>query len=228
MKQYWVTLALLGLFVIPLAAQQTAARKMKMNVMGTSHQGYAIKVPYAQQKAYDYWLAFLKDQGKVSEKRNYIEIKEAPWLNSSDFASVFSRVEGDATEATLWMGLSAEADEGLLATVEAEVNRIPLILRRYELQAKIKEAEQAASFLSRELRNVQREGERLNTQLERNQEQKIELDSAMARNAREKSQLSSDLQLNNKEQSEQQEAFNLAQKQLEQLRQKLQQLQQGQ
>lgn len=196
-----------------------------MNVMGTSYSGFSIQLPYSEQKAKDYLIAYLKDGGKISEKRNYIDIRETYWRLKGEPAAVYAQVVSSSPqEARVWIGYSADATESFIGALESQMESMPFIMHKQHLQTQIKEAEQAASFLSKELKQAEREEQRLSRKLERNIEQKTALEKALEQNIQEKSSLEAEVSGLSQTQEEKSRSLEEVKKQLEYLHEKLRRL----
>lgn len=206
-----------------LMAQDTYRRE-KMNVMGTSYSGFSVQLPYSEQKAKDYLIAYLKDGGKISEKRNYIEIRETYWRPKNDPAAVYAQVVGNQSEARVWIGYSEGAGESFVAALESQMESLPFIMHKQHLQTQIKEAEAAASFLSKEIKQAEREGQRLSRRLEKNIQQKIQLEKALEQNSQEKSSLETEITGNSQAREDKSRSLDEVKHQLEYLQEKLRRL----
>lgn len=222
-KTFFISLSLLLLCSSQLWAQDTY-RKEKMNVMGISYSGFSTLIPYSEQKTKDYLIAYLKDEGKVSEKRNYIEIRETYWRPKGDPAAVYAQVTGGPQEARIWIGYSEGASEDFIKALESQMESLPFIMHKQHLQAQIKEAESAASFLSKELKQAEREAQRLNRQLERNIQQKASLEKALEQNTQEKASLEAEISGNSQTQEDKTQSLDEVKRQLEYLQEKLRRL----
>ncbi|WP_017730390.1 hypothetical protein [Nafulsella turpanensis] len=209
---------------LPLQAQETTYRKEKMNVMGQSYSGFSVQVPYSEQRSKKYLINYLEEEGKAREKKNFIEIKETYWKTKDDPTTVYAQVNGDSTQSRLWIGYSAEADEALIGAIQSQMESLPFILHKQHLQHQIKEAEDAESYLSKELRNTQRDGERLQRDLERNAYEKERLEKELKQNAADKIALEQGIANNSEEQKKKSKALSEVQKQLEYLKEKLSRL----
>lgn len=210
--------------LLPARAQEKSFRKEKMNILGNTTRGYSTQVPYGENKALLYLNTYLKESGKISEKRNFIEIKETSWKKKEDLTKVYALVNGDSTQSRIWMGYTAEAGGELIKALEEQMENLPFLMGRYHLQHQIKEAETAASFLSRELKNTEREGMRLNQKLAHNAQEKIRLEQALDQNAIEKTALEQDIARNETSKEEKAKAMEDVKKQLDLLRERLNRL----
>lgn len=223
MRTIFTGLCLLLLSCSQLMAQDSYRRE-KMNVMGTSYSGFSVKLPYSEQKAKDYLITYLKDGGKISEKRNYIEIKETYWRPKDEPAAVYAQVAGSQTEARVWIGYSEGAGESFVAALESQMESLPFIMHKEHLQSQIKEAETAASFLSKEIKQAEREGQRLDRRLEKNIQQKIQLEKALEQNKEEKSSLEAEITGNSQVQEDKNRSLDEVKRQIEYLQEKLRRL----
>lgn len=208
-------------FLISAHAQEKTWRKEKMNVMGLSHNGFSTTVPFSEYKTKLYLSAYLKENNRISEKRNFTEIKEGPWKGKEDLTKVYALVNGDSTKSRIWLGYSGDAGEELMKAVETEVQNLSFVMNKYHLQFQIKEAESAATFLSKELRNTQRDAQRLSQKLDQNAQEKIRLEQALEQNAQEKIHIEQDLVNNSKNQEDRTKALEEVNRQLELLRERL-------
>lgn len=224
MKPFVLSLLLLSFSFSFVQAQEKAFRKEKRNVMGRSYSGYSVNVPYPEHRSMQYLVSYLKDEGKISEKRNFIEIKETYWKDKKDPAKVYALVTGDSAQSRLWIGYSEEANEELINGLQSQMESLPFLIHKQHLQAQIKEAEEAASFLSKELKHEQRDGKRLQRRLERNKNEKIRLEQALEQNAQEKVQLEQGITENTHSQGAKAEALDDVKKQLEFLKEKISRL----
>lgn len=222
-KTVFIILSLLLLSYAHLWAQDNY-RKEKMNVMGVSYSGFSIQIPYSEQKTKDYLIAYLKEGGKVSEKRNYIEIRETYWRPKGAPAAVYAQVAGSQQEARVWIGYSEGAGEDFIGALESQMESLPFIMHKQHLQAQIKEAETAASFLSKEIKQAEREAQRLNRQLEKNIQQKTALEKALEQNTHEKASLEAEISGNNQTQEDKTQSLDEVKRQLEYLQEKLRRL----
>lgn len=224
MRTFSLSLYLLLLSCSLLFAQENY-RKEKMNVMGSTYSGFSIQLPYSEHQAKDYLIAYLKDGGKISEKRNYIEIKETYWRSKEEPAAVYAQVVGGKQhEARVWIGYSADADESFIGALESQMESMPFIMHKHHLQTQIKEAEQAASFLSKELKQAERQEQRLSRKLEKNIQQKTALEKALEQNIQEKSSLEAEVSTISQTQEEKSQSLEEVKKQLEYLHEKLRRL----
>lgn len=222
-----MSLALLLLSFLPLRAQekaQEAYRKEKMNIMGTSFSGFSMPVPYGQERSKDYLIAYLKNEGKISEKRNYIEIRESYWRKKDEPSLVYAQVIGDQSASRIWIGYSHEASNDFIAALESQMESLSFILHKQHLQSQIKEAEAAATFLSKELKQAQRQEERLLRQQEKNNQEKIKLEKALEQSLLEKDRLEAEISGNAQAQEEKAHSLEEVKKQLGYLKEKLQRL----
>lgn len=212
------------LYHVPSQAQEKTYRKEKMNVMGQSYAGFSVQVPYNEQRSKEYLMNYLEKEGNASEKRNFIEIKEAYWKKKDDPAKVYALVNGDSTQSRLWIGYSTEAGESLIGAIESQMESLPFLIHKQHLQHQIKEAEDAESYLSKELRQSQRESERLKRDLERNAHEKKRLEEELKKNAAEKISIEQGITNNIEAQENKTKALSEVQQQLEYLKEKLSRL----
>lgn len=224
MKQCILTLLLLS-FIFSLAhAQEKAYRKEKRNVMGRTYSGFSVEVPYPEHRSKEYFINYLKDGGKISQKRHFIEIKEAYWKAKNHPAKIYALVAGDSSQTRLWIGYSGEANDEMREAIQSQMESLPSFIHKQHLQAQIKEAEEAASYLSKELRRTQRDGQRLQRDLEKNADDKIRLEQALGENAENKAMLEEEIKDNDQAQEAKTQALEEVKRQLEYLKEKISRL----
>lgn len=224
MKVFSLSLLLSFCCLITIQAQEKPYRKEKMNVMGNSYKGYSVELPFGLQKSHKYLITYLQDNGKISEKRNFIEIKETYWKSKEDPTKVYAMINGDTIQSRIWIGYSPEASEKLIYSLEGQMESLPFLMHKQHLQAQIKEAEDALSYLSRELKNTDRDGRRLDSSLKQNTEEKIKLEQALDQNAQDKIQLEKEKENNEKVKEDQTQALEEVKMQLEHLKERLSKL----
>lgn len=221
MKKITLSLFLTFSLLTSVQAQEKTLRKEKMNVMGVSYNGFSTTVPYSEYKTKMYLSTYLKENYRISEKKNFTEIKEAPWKTKEELTKVYVLVSGDSTKSRIWLGYSGDAGEELIQATESEVKNLPFLMNKYHLQFQIKEAESAATFLSKELKNTQRDGQRLSQKQDQNAQEKIRLEQALEQNAQEKIHIEQEKIANAKAQEEKTQALEEVNKQLELLKERL-------
>lgn len=221
MKVFSLSLLLSFFCLMALQAQEKPYRKEKMNVMGNAYSGFGVEIPFGAQKSRQYLITYLQDNGKISEKRNFIEIKEAYWKTKNEAAKVYALVNGDTTQSRVWIGYSPEASEELINSLEGQMESLPFLMHKQHLQHQIKEAEDALSYLSRELKNTDRDGRRLSSRLEHNEQEQLKLEQALEQNAKDKIQLEQEKENNQQVRKDQAKAFEEVKKQLENLKERL-------
>ena len=216
---------MLLLSCVLVSAQAQEARRQKQTVQGKQLQGYSFKVPYAEHQTQQYWTAYLKDQGKISERRQFIEIREIYWFSKQKEVKVYSTVTGDNTSTEVWIGYDAPAEDELLEqAMKDQLEKLPFLMRKYQLLASLKDAEDAATFQNRELENSRRQENKLSNNLKRNADEKVRLEQQLVKNGEDKLRLEQELKDNKKKQEEQQVEVERVNKQLEALKEKLSQL----
>ncbi len=226
MKNLSLSIFLFFISLLSLHAQETATtyRKEKMNVMGVTYSGYSTTVPYSDHKTKQYLVSYLNENGKIRERKNFIEIKEAYWKSKNETTTVYALVNGDSTQSRIWIGHSDNAGETITSAIKGEMENLPFLMHKYHLQNQVKEAEEAASFLSKEIKNTERDGQKLNSRLEQNAREKIRLEQALEQNAKEKIQLEEDIVMNGITQKDKNKALEEVSRQLEHLKERLSRL----
>lgn len=219
-------LLLLSFQCIAVVASGQEVRRQQQTLQGQQHQGYSIKVPYPEHQAKRYWLAYLKERGKVVERRQFIELKSIYWLSSQDRQQALSTVAGDSTKSEVWIGYptATAADTALDAGIKEQLQKLPFLMKKYQLMASLQDAEAAATYLNREVENTRRQETKLDTSSKRNAEEKFKLEQQLVKNGEDKLRLEQEIKENKLKQELQQAEVEKINKQLQALKDKLSQL----
>ena len=205
--------------------QEVQVRKQQQNLQGQQHSGYSMKVPYPEHQAKRYWLAYLKERGKVTERRQFIELKDIYWLNAQAGQQVFSTVAGDSSKSEIWIGYVAPKPDSVLdAGIKEQLQKLPFLMKKYQLLASMQDAEAAATYLNREAESTRRQASKLDGSLRRNADEKQKLEQQLAKNAEDKIRLEQEIKENQQKQEQQQAEVEKINKQLQALKDKLSQL----
>ena len=218
----------LVLFTFSVASaygQEVQVRKQQLHLQGQQHTGYSVKVPYPEHQAKRYWLAYLKERAKVTERRQFIELKDIYWLNAAAGQQVFSTVAGDSAKSEIWIGYTApKPDSALDAGIKEQLQKLPFLMNKYQLLASLQDAEAAATYLNREVESTRRQAGKLDNSLKRNADEKQKLEQQLVKNAEDKVRLEQEVTDNKLKQEQQQIEVEKINKQLQALKDKLSQL----
>ncbi|WP_224999886.1 hypothetical protein [Cesiribacter sp. SM1] len=220
---------LLLLFIVQglfFTASGQEPRRQQQTLQGQQHYGYSLKVPYAEHNAKRYWLAYLKERGKVTERRQFIEIKDIYWLDSGAKQQALSTVAGDSAQSEVWIGYpSTTRDSVLEAGIKEQLQKLPFLMKKYQLMASLQDAEGAATYLNREVESTRRQESKLENSLRRNAEEKLRLEQQLVKNGEDKLRLEQEIKDNKLKQEQQQAEVEKINRQLQALKEKLSQLQ---
>ncbi|WP_152426328.1 hypothetical protein [Cesiribacter andamanensis] len=212
------------LFVAAVFGQEV--RRQQQTLQGQPHSGYSIKVPYSEAQAKRYWLAYLKERGKVTERRQFIELRDIYWLDAPKGQQAYSLVLGDSTKSEIWIGYPAtRADTALDSAIKEQLGKAPFLMKKYQLMASLQDAEAALTFMNREVENLRRNGNKLEGALKRNASEKERLEQQLVKNGEDKVRLEQETEENKKKLEQQQLEAEKISKQLQALKDKLSQLQ---
>ena len=204
---------------------QEVARRQKQTLQGQQHQGYSIKIAYPEHQAKRYWLTYLKERGKITERRQFIELRDIYWLKGKEGIKTYSTVAGDSTRSDIWIGYAAEEpDAELDAAIQEQLQKLPFLMKKYQLMASMQDAENAATYLNREVESTRRQESKLENSLKRNAEEKLKLEQQLVKNEEDKLRLEQEIKDNKLKQQQQQAEVEKINKQLQALKDKLSQL----
>ncbi len=201
------------------------ARKQKQNVQGQQLAGFTYRVAYPEHQARRYWTAYLKESGKIAERRQFIEIKDIYWLNGLQGIKTYSTVAGDSTNTDIWIGYAAAApDSALDLDIKEQLQKLPFLMKKYQLLASLQDAEGAVTFLNREIESTRRQEGRLENSIKRNADEKTRLEQQLVKNEEDKLRLEQEIKDNKLKQEQQQVEVEKINKQLQALKEKLSKL----
>jgi hypothetical protein len=214
---------LLQCLVLTTFGQQV--RKQQQTLQGQQHLGYSFKVPYPEHQAKRYWLAYLKERGKVTERRQFIELRDIYWLQAPEGLKVYSTVAGDSSNSEVWIGYAAARPDSVLdASVKEQLQKLPFLMKKYQLLASLQDAENASTYLNREVESTRRQEGKLESSIRRNADEKLRLEQQLVKNEEDKLRLEQELKDNKLKQEQQQLEVEKVNKQLQALKDKLSQL----
>lgn len=223
--QIRVLFLLIVLQALYFTASGQEVRRQQQTLQGQRHNGYSIKVPYPEHQAKRYWLTYLKERGRVTERRQFIELKDIYWLNSGAKQQAFSIVAGDSASSEVWIGYPASTpDTALEAGIQEQLQKLPFLMKKYQLMASLQDAEAAATYLNREVESTRRQESKLDSSLKRNEEEKLRLEQQLVKNGEDKLRLEQEIKDNKLKQEQQQAEVERINRQLQALKDKLSQL----
>lgn len=183
--------------------------------------GLATTIELDEKYVKDLWKKYLKDFGKVESKGDvyWIEVAQISAISNSP-VKLQSGLTSSGKGTTLWIGVDLgdthvkEGGEGYAATKKF-LRDFALSCYKADMEAQIKEAEDAFSSSQKKDEKVIKEGEKLTSDLESNASEKIKLEEALKKNAENKIQLTKDLDQNKKDQTASKEEVTKMKKALE-------------
>lgn len=224
LKKTLLLYCFLQLLVVSLYGQEV--RRQQQTLQGQQYTGYSVKVPYAEHQAKRYWLSYLKERGKVTERRQFIELKDIYWLNARQGQQAYSLVTGDSTKSEIWIGYAAtKADTALDTAIKEQLQKAPFLMKKYQLMASLQDAEAALTFMNREVESIRRNGNKLEGALKKNADEKLKLEQQLVKNGEDKVRLEGETVENKKKLEQQQLEAEKISKQLQALKDRLSQLQ---
>jgi len=133
-------------------------------------EGYSSKVNAPVNKVEEYWLEYIKENGKTRRKRNYYQLTEFKTSKYGlDSLVLVTRVTDVDSLGKVWIGIESELankeHEEKLSFLGEVLKKFTKSYYLYEQQLKIDASEQAAVFTSRNHEKLIKEGENLQLEL---------------------------------------------------------------
>lgn len=167
MKRFLVILISLG--ISPVLAQTYDISPQTQRVNNVKYDGYASKVNASTDKVKDFWLEYLRDNGKVRRKRNYYQVTEFKTSKHDlDSLILFTRVTDDDSLGLVWLAIQNDVGDKKEAKLKDLSQVLKKFTRAYYMsvqQKKVDDSEQAAIFVSKNHAKLLRESEELRLEL---------------------------------------------------------------
>ena len=151
-----------------LFAQSYTIKEESQRVNNKKYLGVSSLVEGKYEKVADYWLDYLKDNGKVRRKRNYSQITLFGVKDLAvDTITYVTRVsiESDDSLGLIWLAPLGNFSESDLKALNSDIEKILKLATRgyyvYEVQKKIDQAEGAAIAVSKNHHKLIYQGENL-------------------------------------------------------------------
>lgn len=170
---------------IQVNGQQYDIKKEAQRVNNKKYDGVSSVIDAEFAKVEQFWLDYLKENGKLRRKRNYYQLTEFSVRDLGvDTISYVTRVESANSASLVWL---APFDNGLsdedIVTLNQDLEKIlKMATRGYyvsEVQEKIDEAEAAAVAVSKNHQKLLYDSEKLATDLEGAEELKTDLQARL-------------------------------------------------
>jgi hypothetical protein len=167
MKGFLIILICIG--ISPVLAQSYEISPQTQRVNNVKYEGYSSKVNASTEKVKEFWLDYLRENGKVRRKRNYYQITEFK-TSKHDLDSVIllTRVTDEDSLGVVWLAIQNDATttkEGKLEDLNEVLKKFTRAYYMNEQQEKVNESEQAAIFVSKNHAKLLRDGEELRLEL---------------------------------------------------------------
>ena len=163
----------LGLLLsVGVQGQNYDIKKETQRINNKKVDGVSSLVEAELEKVEEYWIDYIRDNGKARRKRNYYQLNEFSIEDLAvDTLTYVTRVEASGNNGIIWL---APFDNKLTADEVTKLNDdlekiLKMATRGYyvsEVQEKIDEAEAAAMAVSKNHQKLIFEGEKLATDLE--------------------------------------------------------------
>ena len=151
-----------------LFAQSYTIKEESQRVNNKKYLGVSSLVEGKYEKVADYWLDYLKDNGKVRRKRNYSQITLFGVKDLAvDTITYVTRIsiESDDSLGLIWLAPLGNFSESDLKALNSDIEKILKLATRgyyvYEVQKKIDQAEGAAIAVSKNHQKLIYQGENL-------------------------------------------------------------------
>ena len=167
MKGFLIILISIG--ISPVLAQSYEISPKTQRVNNVKYGGYSSKVNASTEKVKEFWLDYLRENGKVRRKRNYYQVTDFK-TSKHDLDSVIllTRVTDEDSLGVVWLAIKNDAT----TTKESKLEDLNEVLKKFtrayymnEQQEKVNEYEQASIFVSKNHAKLLRDGEELRLEL---------------------------------------------------------------
>ena len=151
-----------------LIAQSYTIKEETQRVNNKKYLGVSSLVEGKYEKVADYWLDYLKDNGKVRRKRNYSQITLFSVKDLAvDTITYVTRIgiESDDSLGLIWLAPLGNFSESDLKALNSDIEKILKLATRgyyvHEVQKKVDQAEAAAISVSKNHQKLIYQGENL-------------------------------------------------------------------
>ena len=182
MKSFLIVL--ISISCSPIFAQTYEIKPQSQRVNNVKYDGYSSKVHGPTEKVEDFWLDYLKENGKVRRKRNYYQITEFKTSKFKlDSLTLLTRVSDVDNLGEVWIAVNddltdAEKDEQLEA-LNKVLEKFTKAFYLDQQQKKIDASEQAAIFVSKNHEKLIRDAEELRLELNSAEGYKLRLEEQL-------------------------------------------------
>jgi hypothetical protein len=180
-----IAIILISISCQPLLAQSYEIKLQSQRINNVKYDGYSSKVNAATNEVEDFWLDYLKANGKVRRKRNYYQITEFKTTKFKlDSLTLLTRVSDVDSLGVVWIGIKNKLDDTSKSDHLESLNKV---LKKFtkafylsQQQKKIDASEQAAIFVSKNHEKLIREAEDLRLELNSAEGYKLRLEEQLA------------------------------------------------
>lgn len=173
-----------GILSISGYSQSYEIKPETQRINNSKVEGYSSKVSAPVDKVEEYWLDYLKENGKTRRKRNYYQVSEFTTSKYGlDSLILVTRVTDVDSLGKVWLGIQSDLGEN---EKEEKLSYLSEVLekftRSYYLHAqqeKIDASEQAAIYMSRNHAKLLKEGEDLKLELNSAEGYKLRLEEQL-------------------------------------------------
>ncbi|MDN4165889.1 hypothetical protein QWY31_10270 [Cytophagales bacterium LB-30] len=184
----------LGLIIFSgLAASEAQAQKVSVQpdqqrVAEKKLQGYSVTLEAKKDKVEPVLLSYLKDKGRVENKKTYLHLREHSFGNLLAVPqSLYAQASSKGLQTVVFFGIDSSAiDPANWELARKELERYTydfgITYYRDEVQKQINEAERATEYTSKNYQKLINEGNSLSKQLENAKAEKEKLEKALIAN----------------------------------------------
>ena len=164
----------------PVLAQTYEITPQTQRVNNVKYNGFSSKVQAPMLKVEEFWLSYLRENGKVRRKRNYYQVTEFKTSKHDlDSATLLTRVTDDDSLGVVWLTVQTPKDDAQLQDLSEVLKKFTRAYYMNEQQEKIDESEQAAIFVSKNHAKYLRESENLRLELNSAEGYKLRLEEQL-------------------------------------------------
>jgi len=193
----------LALFALNLNAQKDITVNSKnYTIEEIDREGLSVVIELDKKTVKDKWKKFIKEYGKVENKKNsfIVPSAEIPSVSSTP-VKLYSVVDASGDGTMVWIAI--DMGDKYVVEGESEYNDAKRLLEDFakkcykeDIQEQVDDAQKAYNTAENNKEKVDKEGDNLESDLEDNAQEKIDLEKKLEENADEKVQLEKDIEQN--------------------------------
>jgi len=173
--------------LISISCFSQSVKKQSKNINSRKYAGYSVKLDDVLSKVSTFWSSYLDDKARMRKKRDFLEISE---FNIPDAhypeATYYSRLEEKDSVTAVWLALDPETllageegEELVSSALDQFMSGLPLAYKRYSMELKIMDTEQAIGFQMREKEGLESDIISLSKKLTKSKEERIRLQKTL-------------------------------------------------